>query len=165
MAKIKKSGDYPKPMSFPVMVFWTGLFGGIFWGFIGWIAYYFSLTEIRPNVIIEPWINGNWKYGWQGTILALFLIGIISVGVAFLYFALLRTLNGLWFGMALGLILFLLVFLVLNPFFPGLKPFLDLNRDTFITSICLYVVYGIFIGYSINYEYQNQKAQEHEPAT
>lgn len=164
MANIKKSGDYPVSMSFPVMVFWTGLFGGVFWGFVGWLAYYFSLTEIRPNVIIEPWMKGNWKYGSIGTVISLILMGVISVGVAFIYFALLRKLNGVWFGIAYGLILFFLVFLLLNPFLP-IKPIMDLSRDTVITSICLYILYGMFIGYSINYEYQNKLAQKNEPAT
>ncbi|MEH7305622.1 YqhR family membrane protein [Neobacillus drentensis] len=28
--------------------------------------------------------------------------------------------------------------------------------------MCIYIVYGIFIGYSINYEYQNNVQQEKE---
>jgi hypothetical protein len=162
MANEQKPGNYPKPMSFPVMVFWTGLFGGLFWGTIGWIASYLSFTEIRPNAILEPWALGNWKHEWLGTVISIILIGICSVIAAFLYYASLRKFKGFWFGLGYGLILFAVVFFILNPLFPGIKPLFDLNRDTIITSICIYIVYGIFIGYSINYEYQNNKVQEKE---
>jgi hypothetical protein len=165
MANEHKPGNYPKPMSFSVMVFWTGLFGGVFWGAIGFFAYFLSFTEIRPNVILEPWALGHWKTGWLGTVISILIMGIFSVGAAFVYYAVLKKFKGIWFGLGYGLVLFLLVFFVLNPLFPGIKPFFNLSRDTIITSICLYIVYGIFIGYSINYEYQNNKVQEKESST
>ncbi|NRD80721.1 hypothetical protein HPT25_25675 [Bacillus sp. BRMEA1] len=156
---------YPQPMSLPVMVFWTGLFGGIFWGLIGFIASYLSFTDIRPNVIIEPWALGKWKYGWQGTVLSIVLLGLISVCAAFIYYLLLKRFKGWWMGLCYGIVLFLLVFFILNPLFPGIKPFVDLSRDTVITSICIYIVYGIFIGYSISYEYQLNSMQKKEAST
>ncbi|MEY2192437.1 YqhR family membrane protein [Neobacillus sp. BF23-41] len=165
MAIEKKLGNYPKPMSFSVMVFWTGLFGGLFWGLIGFIASYLSFTEIRPNVILEPWALGHWKYEWLGTVISIILIGICSVVAAFIYYAVLRKFTGFWFGLGYGIILFLVVFFILNPLFPSIKPFFDLKRDTIITSICIYIVYGIFIGYSINYEYQNNNEQVKEESS
>jgi uncharacterized membrane protein YagU involved in acid resistance len=165
MANEQKETNYPRPMSFSVMVFWIGLFGGVFWGFIGYLAYIFNFTEIRPNVILEPWALGYWKNEWLGTMISIILIGIFSIVAAFIYYAFLKRFKGMWFGFGYGIVLFLLVFFVLNPLFPGMKSFFDLSRDTIITSICLYIVYGIFIGYSINYEYQINNAQEKEAAT
>lgn len=165
MADDKKKKDYPKPMSFVAMVFWTGLFGGIFWGTIGLSAYYFNFTEIRPNVILEPWALGSWKKEWLGTVISIILMGMVSVGVAFAYYLALRKINGIWIGLGYGMALFLLIFFVLNPLFPSMKPFVDLKLDTIITSVCLYMVYGIFIGYSINYEYQNNKMEVNETAS
>ncbi|MDR6998710.1 YqhR family membrane protein [Neobacillus niacini] len=162
MGNDRKEKTYPKPMSFPVMVFWTGLIGGLFWSTIGWLAYYFSFTEIRPNVILEPWAFGSWKYGWIGTLISIILLGVISVVAAFIYYAALRKFTGFWVGLGYGIVLFLLVFFVLNPLFPSIDPLVDLNRDTLISSVCLYIVYGIFIGYSINYEYQNTEMKAKE---
>ncbi|MED4204373.1 YqhR family membrane protein [Neobacillus mesonae] len=159
------AAKYPQPMSFPVMVFWTGLFGGVFWGTVGFITYYLNFTEIRPNVILIPWALGNWKYGWAGTVIAILLLGIISIGVAFIYSVLLKRFNGLWFGIGYGVILFFVVFMLLNPLFPDIKPLIDLNRNTIITSVCLYIIYGMFIGYSISYEYRNKIEQEKEEAS
>ncbi|PLS01729.1 YqhR family membrane protein [Neobacillus cucumis] len=157
--------QYPKAMSFLMMVFWTGLFGGIFWGIIGYIAYFFNFTEVSPNVILEPWALGDWKYGWLGKVISLVFLVIVSIIIAFVYYAVLRKLKGIWFGMGFGIALFLVVFFVLNPIFPGIKPFMELSRDTIITSICLYMLYGTFIGYSINYEYEINKVQDKEAST
>ncbi|ETI67351.1 YqhR family membrane protein [Neobacillus vireti] len=165
MVKEQESVNYPKPMSFWAMVFWTGLFGGIFWGTVGFFAYYFNFTEIRPNVILEPWVLGDWKHGWLGTVISIILMGVFSVVAAFIYYAVLKKFKGFWFGIGYGIVLFLLVFFILNPLFPGMKPFNDLNMDTIITSFCLYILYGIFIGYSINYEYQINNVQEKEAST
>ena len=160
MANEPKKSNYPKPMSFTALVFWTGLFGGLFWGTIGFIAYYFNFTEVRPNVILEPWALGKWKNEWLGTVISIILLGIFSVGAAFVYSIALKKFNGIWLGLGYGIVLFLLVYLILNPIFPGIKPFLDLGRDTIITTICLYLVYGLFIGYSINYEYEINHMEE-----
>jgi hypothetical protein len=165
MVNEQKELNDPKSMSFSAMVFWTGLFGGVFWSSLGWLAYYFNFTEIRPNVILEPWALGYWKNEWLGTIISIIIMGIFSVGAAFIYYLVLKRFNGIWVGLGYGIVLFLLVFLVLNPLFPGIKPFFNLGRDTVITSICLYIVYGIFIGYSINYEYQLNFHKNKEAAT
>jgi uncharacterized membrane protein YagU involved in acid resistance len=160
-----KERRYPKPMSTLTMVFWTGLFGGVFWSMIGYLAYLFSLTEIRPTIILEPWALGDWKKDWLGTVISIIFIGIFSVGAAFVYYVTLKKLKGIWPGVGYGVVLFLLVFFVLNPLFPGMSPFLQLLRDTIITSACIYIVYGLFIGYSISYEFQNVIVQDNEPIT
>ncbi|OIK11750.1 hypothetical protein BIV60_17680 [Bacillus sp. MUM 116] len=165
MANDHKAKTYPKPMPIRALVFWTGLFGGLFWSAIGWLGYYFNFTEIRPNVILEPWALGNWKYGWVGTLISIIIFGVISVVAAFIYYAALRKFTGFWVGFGYGIVLFLLVFVVLNPLFPSIDPIVDLSRDTLITSICLYIVYGIFIGYSINYEYQNTEMMAKETSS
>lgn len=161
----QKTSNYPKPMSFNTVVFWTGLFGGLFWGTIGFLAYYFNFTEVRPNVILEPWAFGNWKNEWLGTIISIILIGVVSLVAAFIYSLALKKFNGIWLGLGYGIILFLIVYVVLNPIFPGIKPFFDLGRDTVITTICLYLVYGLFIGYSINYEYEVNQTEDKETAS
>lgn len=159
----KNISDAPNVMSIPVSVFWIGLFGGVFWTIIGYFAYLLSFTEIRPTIILEPWTVGDWEKGWLGTLITIVLMGFLSVLAAFIYFGLLRRLKGIWAGFGYGIILFIIVFIILNPMFPSMDPFLKLKRDTFITSICLFIVYGIFIGYSISYEWQTQKVQDKEP--
>ncbi|MDP4170005.1 MAG: YqhR family membrane protein [Bacillota bacterium] len=152
----KLQGHGEKPMSFIVYVMITGFFAGVFWSAMGLFSYAFHFTDIRPNVILEPWALGSWKKEWIGTILSILLIGIFSVLAAFLYYAALKKLKNKWIGVIYGIALFLLVFIVLNPIFPGIKPLMQLEKNTIITTVCLFIVYGEFVGYSISYEYENR---------
>jgi hypothetical protein len=141
-----------KPISLIGTVVITGLVGGIFWSAVAFLAYFLNFTEIHPNVIIEPWTIGKWKTGWLGTIFSILLMGGIAILAALLYYAALRRFKSMWVGIGYGIALFLLVFFVLNPIFPGINPFTELKRNTIVTSICLYILFGVFVGYSISYE-------------
>ncbi|MEK4147360.1 YqhR family membrane protein [Robertmurraya sp. FSL W8-0741] len=153
-----------EPMSIMTMVVLTGLVGGILWSSIGYLLYVFHFTEIRPNVILEPWALGEWKKQWLGTVISIIFIGIISIGVALIYYAILKKVTSILGGIGYGVVLFLLVFFVLNPIFPGIEPFGELNRTTIITSVCLFILYGIFIGYSISYEYEELQMRKRQEA-
>ncbi|MCT2346284.1 YqhR family membrane protein [Niallia taxi] len=147
------SGIAKEPsMHFITLVIWTGLFGGIFWSFMGFLAYYFNMTEIRPNVILEPWAIGSWKTGWLGTLISIGAIGFFSLMAAFGYYLLLRKFKSFYIGVGFGIMVFGVVFIILNPIFPSIKPFMQLSLNTIITSICLYVLWGVFVGYTISYE-------------
>jgi hypothetical protein len=146
-----------KPMSFMTHVLITGLFAGIFWSFIGFVSYIFNLTSIHPRVIIEPWTIGEWKKEWLGTVIAIILLGVLSTGAALIYYVALRKFKSMWIGILYGLVLFGLVFLILNPIFPGIPPFNKLGLNTLITCLCLYALYGLFVGYTISYEESEQQ--------
>ena len=141
-----------RPMSFMTMVILTGLIGGIFWSGLAYLAHFINLTEVHPRVVMDPWTIGAWKDGWLGTVISILIIGIISIVAALIYYVLLRKFQSIWVGILYGLALFFLVFYVLNPIFPGISPFHELERNTIITSICFYVLYGVFVGYSISHE-------------
>ncbi|NEY71573.1 hypothetical protein G4D63_07420 [Bacillus mesophilus] len=130
----------------------TGLFGGVFWSLLGYGAYIFSFTKVPPNVILEPWTIGDWKSGVLGQFIAIFLLGLISILVAFGYMATLKKFDKFWIGILFGLLLWGIVFFVLNPIFPSIDPIRKLDLNTIVTSLCLFILYGTFIGYSISFE-------------
>lgn len=158
-----EQNKHEKPMSFITMVVITGLFGGILWSSIALLAYVFNFTDVRPNLILEPWALGDWKKGWIGTLFSIVVIGVLSIGASLIYYALLRRFNNLWVGLLYGAGLFLLVFYVLNPIFPGIDSFWKLSRNTLITTGCIYILYGVFIGYSISYEEAERNASDEKP--
>lgn len=149
-----EQNQHEKPMSFMSKVLLIGFIGGVLWSGIGYFAYVFHFTEVHPNIILEPWALGAWKKQWLGTVFSILLIGVVSMIPALIYYAAFRKFTSIWVGICYGAAIFLLVFLVLNPIFPSMEPFGKLNKHTIITSICLYVLYGTFIGYSISYEEQ-----------
>ncbi|MBP3039769.1 hypothetical protein J9303_09755 [Bacillaceae bacterium Marseille-Q3522] len=141
-----------RPMSFSAMVTLTGFIAGIIWGAVAVLASIFSFTEISPTVILDPWTVGEWKKGWLGILLSLFILGLLSIGVAFLYFFLLRRFKSMWVGVCYGIVLFCIVFLVICPLLFQTPSLTELSRDTIYTLLCLSVLYGVFIGFSISYE-------------
>lgn len=149
-----------EPVSIVGMTAVIGLVGGLFWGAIGYLCYLFSFTEVSPSVILEPLAIGAWKETWLGVVISLGILGVLSIGVALVYYAALKKTKGIYSGMAYGLALFVIVFIVLNPVFPSIKPINEISGYTWITSICLYILYGLFIGYSISYEVNELRIQK-----
>ncbi|WP_099351863.1 YqhR family membrane protein [Fredinandcohnia onubensis] len=157
----KKNGD----MSLMAKVVVIGLFGGIFWSLLSYLTYIFNFTELSPNLILKPWILGDWKNRVLGQFIGIFMIGIISIGVALLYYALLKKFQSIWVGAAFGIALWLIVFYVFNPIFPDIKTVGQLERNTVITTICFYILYGVFIGYSISFEENEMRAERRVVST
>ncbi|KYC95094.1 YqhR family membrane protein [Heyndrickxia sporothermodurans] len=156
MSNHKDEVEFPK-MSFLLMTVTTGFVGGILWSLIGYLCYYFSFSTIEPNILLEPFTVGTWRESWIGIILTIILYGIISIGVALVYYILLKKLNTMWVGIGYGFVLFLVVFMILNPIFPSMKPFFQIDINTLIAAACVYILYGLFIGYSISYEHNELK--------
>ncbi len=142
-----------QPMSFNSTVASIGFFGGLIWSIVGYIAFFFNFIRVGPALVLMPWALGDWKNGFIGQMVGIVVISILSIVVAFLYRFILARFNSIWPGVAYGFLLWLFVFYLLNPIFPGLKPLVNLDLNTIITGICLYILYGVFIGYSISYEY------------
>ncbi|MCA1054793.1 hypothetical protein LCM10_07310 [Rossellomorea aquimaris] len=149
-----------KPMSFIAIVVLTGFIGGLLWSAVAYLSYYFSFTKIEPNIVFEPWAVGDWKEQWIGIILSIVAYGIISIGVALVYYGLLRKFKSMWVGAGYGIVLFFAVFLILKPLFPSMKSLTATDYHTLITTFCIYILYGVFIGYSISYEENELRHQE-----
>ncbi|GAA5415482.1 hypothetical protein Pryu01_00506 [Paraliobacillus ryukyuensis] len=143
-----------QPVSIIFKTLMTGFVGGILWSSIGWLMNYFNFTVFSPaSFIIRSWLHAKWTSSWLAEIISVVIIGLISLFVALVYYFILRKARGLWPSIIFGLLLWGIVFYVLLPIFPNIKPVQQLNSDTIVTTICLYLLYGIFIGYSISYDY------------
>lgn len=148
-----EQNKHGKQMSFNGTVASIGFFGGLIWSIIGYLAFFFNFIRVGPALVLMPWALGDWKNGYIGQLVGIAVISLLSIVVAFLYRFLLAKFNSIWPGLAFGVLLWFIVFYLLNPIFPGLKPLAELDINTVITSVCLYILYGVFIGYSISYEY------------
>jgi hypothetical protein len=157
----KKDKDNPKleqnkrekPVSQLGKVILTGFIGGIFWSFLAYLSSLLNFTEVSPNLILQPIALGDWKNGTLGEIISIVLIGLLSIGVALAYYAILKRFKSMWIGFLYGIALWGLVFFILNPIFPNLQTVFELSRATIVTTVCLYILYGVFVGYSISFDY------------
>ncbi|MFB5662013.1 YqhR family membrane protein [Alteribacillus sp. HJP-4] len=136
-----------------------GFFGGLFVSILSYVAHFFHFTKVGPAIAMDPWALAEWKSTYLGHIAGILFISIISLGLTLLVRAALQEIESIWPGLCFGLILWLIVFYLLHPVFPNLPPVERLGSATITTTICLFVLYGIFIGYSISYEYNEIKRE------
>lgn len=146
-----------EPLSHIVKVMIIGFFGGVFWSLIGYIAYFFNFTDLGPSLILQPWAAGDWKNETIGHWIGIIIIGLLSVGVALIYNVFLKNTQKIWPSIFFGIALWAIVFYILNPIFPNLESVREFSRNTIVTTICLYILYGVFVGYSISYDAEQMK--------
>ncbi|WP_373892747.1 YqhR family membrane protein [Virgibacillus natechei] len=136
----------------------TGFIGGILWGAIGVIMYYFNFSEVTlKTYLLRSWTTAAWTDTWLGDVVSILLVSVISTMIAFIYHGLFKKIKSMWFGVAYGIILWGIVFYVIQPIFENVPPITDLNANTVISTLCLYVLYGTFVGYSISFDYHDTK--------
>ncbi|ASN05272.1 YqhR family membrane protein [Virgibacillus necropolis] len=134
----------------------TGFIGGLGWSTLGLIMYYFNFSKVSPtSFILRSWLNAKWTHEWLGDLISIVIIGVISIVVALVYYGLLRKISTMWIGTLFGIILWGIVFYLLQPIFPNIPPLNELGKDTIVSTLCLFILYGTFIGYSISYDYRD----------
>ncbi|RSL30963.1 hypothetical protein D7Z54_23665 [Salibacterium salarium] len=134
-----------------------GFFGGLIWSLVGYAAFSLNFTKMGPAMAVLPWALPEWKETYLGHLAGIFFISLLSVIVAFTYRMLLQKWQSIWLAAGFGIFLWFVVYYLLHPLFPGKDPITSMSLSHLITTICLFVVYGVFIGYSISYEYQEMQ--------
>ncbi|SES83082.1 Conserved membrane protein YqhR [Oceanobacillus limi] len=134
----------------------TGFVGGLLWSFFGVINYYFNFSEVAPrSFLLRSWLRAGWTDTWLGDLVSVILVGILSIGVALIYYMIFRKINSIWIGVGFGLVLWGLVYYLFQPIFPNIPNLTNLESNTIVSSICLFILYGIFVGFSISYDYHD----------
>lgn len=134
----------------------TGFISGLLWSSIGVAMYYFNFIEVTPKTfILSPWKSITWTHGWIGDLISIIIVAIFSIFLAFIYYILFKKFPSIWGGIIYGCIIWLIFFFGVQPLFPHVKQLADLSKETIVTTISLFVLYGTFIGYSISFDYHD----------
>ncbi|PAW39688.1 hypothetical protein CN553_02465 [Bacillus cereus] len=137
-----------------------GLFGGIFWGGIWYFLHIFSFTEAGPNYFLLPFAFGSWKEGVWGNVSGIVCMGLLSILIAFLYKAFFAKFEGIIPGIIYGLFWWALLFFGMGLMAPVIKSALHLPKETIVTTICIFILYGVFIAYSVSYAVNSNKVEQ-----
>ncbi|RCW65395.1 YqhR family membrane protein [Saliterribacillus persicus] len=138
----------------------TGFFGGLFWSSISYFGHLFHFTSVSPSTfILRLWYDYAWIEKWKGEILSILIISLLSSLVGLFYFFLLKKFIGVLVPLVFGCILWAVIFSSFSYLFPTLIHWSSLSSDTIVSTICLFLLYGLFIGYSINYDYAIHQEQ------
>lgn len=140
----------------------TGFFGGVIWGLVRWLATGLNFTEVTQAFLLDPFVpnralgSGWWQFaGWLAFI-------AMSIVAAIVYWLVLGTLRGPWPGLAFGAGWWGLFYALLGPMIGAVQPLRTVGWVSIVTDFCLYLVWGLFIGYSIAFELHDES--EREPA-
>ncbi|GGF08233.1 hypothetical protein GCM10010954_03340 [Halobacillus andaensis] len=137
-----------------------GFVSGVLWSTLGAISYYFHFSEVSPaSFIFRSFWQTNWTSSFLAEVLAVIIVGLLSILVSLIYYLILKRKNGMWPGLLLGVVVFAAVFFALNPIFSAVPTWSEITSDTYVTSVCLFILYGVFIGYSISYEFHEYNQQ------
>ena len=76
-----------------------------------------------------------------------------------LYKAFLAKFEGILPGIIYGLFWWALLFFGVGLIAPAIKSALHLPKETIVTTICIFILYGVFIAYSVSYAVNTNKAE------
>ncbi|GIO23159.1 YqhR family membrane protein [Oceanobacillus sp. J11TS1] len=140
---------------------YTGFVGGVVFSLLGSILYYFNFLEVSPKLyLLTSWVDAGWTDTWLGILFTTILAGIVSLLVAFLYYLIFKKIKYMWAGVLYGFILWAILFVVFRPIFTDIPHIMEWTIDTWVTTICLFILYGTFIGYSISYDFMDSQQTE-----
>ncbi|WEK55586.1 MAG: YqhR family membrane protein [Candidatus Cohnella colombiensis] len=137
-----------------------GFFAGLIWGAIRWIETGLNFTEVTQAFLLDPFLPRKQlgSFWWQSVgFLAFILMSIIGTVI---YWLVLRKLKGPWPGLIYGAILWGLVYVLAGPLIGAVPSLRTIGWHSIITDFCLFLLWGLMIGYSIAFELHDESRRE-----
>ena len=137
-----------------------GFFAGLIWGVIKIIAYYLGFTKVIPAFIADAFFPHHMLESWTGHSYGLISFILFSMIASLIYAALLYKVHGYWLGFLYGAAWWVLIYVLVGPFIGMVPNILDIDWNSRITDFCIFLLWGVFIGYTIAYEYNEERTKE-----
>ncbi|MGG6309728.1 YqhR family membrane protein [Paenibacillus macerans] len=137
-----------------------GLFAGLIWGGVKGLFYYMRFTTILPGYLVEPFFKNSFLHSRFGYYVGWLSFIVFSILATMLYTVVFRKLKGPGPGILYGMVWWFLIFAVLGPLFQMTRPLPELRPITVISEFCLYLLWGLFIGYTAAEEYTDERQRE-----
>lgn len=135
----------------------TGVAASFFWGWIAYAAYYFNLSDIGPSVIAKPFVSSELLNRPSGHIAGILIASVISILFSLFYVIFFLRFKTFWAGIIYGILLWWLFFYMIGPGLGMTKPITKLDANTISTGIALFMLYGLFVGYSLSAEFNGEE--------
>jgi len=138
----------------------VGFFAGLIWGLVKMFFYAFEFTKVEPAFFAKTWYVEGYLITREGYIVSLFWIVVGSIAAALIYAALFRKVKGPWLGVAYGLAWWAALYLWLGPATGTTELIWDMDANSFWTDLCVFVLWGVFIGFSISFEFTDEQSRD-----
>lgn len=139
---------------------YIGFFAGVLWGGVKIIEFAMRFTKVVPGFLLEPFMKHSFLISWPGILAGWACFIALSLVASLLYMLFMRKLPGPWYGIGYGLAWWVFLYLLIGPIAGMVKPVTQLDLNSFVADLCLFVLWGLFIGYSIAMEYTDEWSRE-----
>ena len=136
------------------------LFAALIWGTMRMVYGYFNFSKLDSVFMAEPFFLNQFLKSNLGWLVGLGCFVLFSIFTAMIYAWFLRTRKGPWFGLLYGAVWWMLIFVIVGPFLGWIRPIFRWDANTMIAEACLFLVWGLFIGYSISFEFTDERDRQ-----
>lgn len=140
----------------------VGFFAGLIWGAVKGLFYYMRFTTVLPGYLLEPFFKNTFLQSKAGYYAGWLFFIIFSIIVTIIYTLLFRKAKGPLPGMVYGVVWWLIIFVLAQPMLQLTRPIGELTSNTVISEFCLYLLWGLFIGYTTAEEFTDERRREPE---
>jgi len=140
-----------------------GFYAGLIWGGLRWLMHWLSFTEVSPGFMAEPFFKHDFLTTAWGHAAGYLMFIVFSIIVAMLYVLLFRKLKGPIPGIIYGVLWWAIIFIPGSQLFLLQPPF-KLPWNTMISEFCVFLLWGLFIGYTAAIEYTDERKREQTAA-
>lgn len=137
-----------------------GFYAGLIWGAFKIGLYYVGFTKVIPAFLVEPFMKHDLLASWTGHIIGLLSFIIFSLIASFVYYGLFKKVRGPWMGMIYGLLWWALLYIAIGPPSGMMKNLLKLDMNSITSDLCMFLLWGVFIGYTIAVEFNDESQRE-----
>jgi uncharacterized membrane protein YagU involved in acid resistance len=136
---------------------YIGVVAGLIWGGIKIAAYYLGFTKVIPAFLAQPFFGPDGLDSWRGHMLGWLYIIIASLVASIVYALLFHKVRGPWLGLAYGFLIWLIVYGWIGPATGMTQRLQQLDLDSAVTDAGLFILWGVFIGYTIAFHFAEKK--------
>jgi uncharacterized membrane protein YagU involved in acid resistance len=138
----------------------VGFYAGLIWGTLRIFSYTLGFTQVVPGFLVEPFFLHHFLLGYGGIGLELISFTLLSFVASILYMILFSRKIGPWPGILYGIVWFVGLYLVVGPFAGLLPPLGIIAWNSLWSDGCIFLLWGVFIGYSISFEFTDERAHK-----
>ncbi|WP_036708846.1 YqhR family membrane protein [Paenibacillus pinihumi] len=138
----------------------TGFFAGLIWGLFHWLLYSINFTRVLPGFLLDSFMQRSFLLSYWGVAAGIGAYIVFSILATYLYMLTLGQYRGPWPGLFYGMFWWAVIFLGIGPFWGMVLPFNKLGWDSITTEFCIFLIWGIFIGYTIAFEFHDEASRE-----
>ncbi|MDR9852715.1 YqhR family membrane protein [Paenibacillus sp. VCA1] len=145
------------PFAFSVEL---GFFAGFIWGAIHWLFHTLHFTKVIPGFLGRPFFNDTFLKSGAGQLAGWLFFIALSVIASVIYGMLFRKLRGPWPGIVYGIVWWCVIFAAAGPALNMVTPLNRLGWNSITSEFCLFLLWGLFIGYTVAFEFTDERKRE-----